>query len=90
MKVTAGFGSALTVLQSTPLAMDFGETLGLQLQWISNPEIGTALRLATGRALDFSDLVAGAIVQEPAVFLTTATQGEGPMAYLSASWGCAF
>jgi hypothetical protein len=84
VKVTAGFGSALTVLQSTPLTMDFGETLGLQLQWISNPEIGTALRLATGRALDFTDLVAGAIVQEPAVVIL-ASQGEGVIAYLTAS-----
>ena len=84
VKVTAGFGAALTVLQSTTLVMDFGETLGLQLQWISNPEIGTALRLATGRALDFTDLVAGDIVQEPSV-VVLASQGEGPVAYLTAS-----
>jgi hypothetical protein len=84
VKATAGFGSALTVLQSTPLVMAFGETLGLQLQWISNPEIGTALRLATGRALDFTDLVAGDIVQEPSVVIL-ASQGEGVIAYLTAS-----
>ena len=84
VKITAGFGSALTVLQTTAIPMDFGETLGLQLQWISNPEIGTALRLATGRALDFTDLVAGDIVQEPSVVIL-ASQGEGVLAYLTAS-----
>ena len=84
VKVTAGFGSALTVLQTTAITMAFGETLGLQLQWISNPEIGTALRLATGRALDFTDMVAGDIVQEPSVVIL-ASQGEGVVAYLTAS-----
>jgi hypothetical protein len=84
VKVMAGFGSALTVLQSTAIPMDFGETFGLQLQWISNPEIGTALRLAVGRALDFTDLVAGDIVQEPSIVIL-ASQGEGVMAYLTAS-----
>jgi len=89
VKVTAGFGSALTVLQTIPLTMAFGQTLALQLQWISDPQIGTALRLATGSALDYSDLVAQPIVQEPSVFLLT-SQGEGPVAYLTASGDCRF
>jgi hypothetical protein len=87
VKVTAGFGSALTVLQTTPLPMAFGQTLALQLQWLSETSFGTALRLAIGRALDYSDLVAQSIVQEPGVLLTS-SQGEGPMAYLTANGDC--
>jgi hypothetical protein len=84
VKVTAGWGSPLTVLQTLPVTMDFGETLGLQLQWLSESSFGTALRLAFGRALDYTDLAAQAPVQEPSVLLTSSA-GEGPMAYLTAS-----
>jgi hypothetical protein len=87
--VTAGFGSALTVLQTTPVEMAFGQTLALQLQWLSESSFGTALRVATGRALDYSDLVARPIVQEPGVLLQSSA-GEGPMAVLTASGDCRF
>ena len=84
VKVTAGFGSALTVLQTTTLPMAFGQTLALQLQWLSESSFGTALRLAIGRALDFTDLAAQQVVQEPGVLLQSSA-GEGPVAYLTAS-----
>jgi hypothetical protein len=87
VKVTAGFGSALTVLQTTLVAMAFGQILALQLQWLSESSFGTALRVATGRALDYTDLVAQPIVQEPGVLLQSSA-GEGPVAYLTASGDC--
>lgn len=89
VKVTAGFGSPLTVMQTTPVTMAFGQTLALQLQWLSESSFGTALRVAIGRALDYSDLVACPIVQEPGVLLTS-SQGEGPLAVLTASGDCKF
>lgn len=89
VKATAGFGSLLTVLQTTTLPMAFGETLGLQLQWLSESSFGTALRLAIGRALDYTDLVAQPIVQEPGVLLQSSA-GEGPMAYLTGNGDCRF
>lgn len=84
VKVTAGFGSALTVLQTHVIPMAFGQPFGIQLQWLSDPQIGTALRLAFGTALDLSDLVEQPVVQEPSVFLS-ASQGEGPLASLTAN-----
>jgi hypothetical protein len=89
LKVTAGFGSALTVLQTIPITFAFGEVLALQLQWLSETSFGTALRLAYGRALDFTDLTQQAVVQEPG-FLLVSSAGEGPMAYLTASGDCRF
>jgi len=87
VKVTAGFGSALTVLQTATVAMDFGQMLAVQLQWLSDPQIGTALSVSTGTALDYSDLRQVLLAQEPGVVLQ-ASQGEGPVAYLTASGDC--
>jgi hypothetical protein len=87
VKVTAGFGSTLTVLQTATIAMDFGQTRAVQLQWLSDPQIGTALSVQVGTALDYSDLVQTLLVQEPGIFLHT-SQGEGPVAYLTASGDC--
>ena len=39
VKVTAGWGSPLTVLQTLPVTMDFGATLGLQLRWLSESSL---------------------------------------------------
>jgi hypothetical protein len=85
LQLTAGFGSALTVLQSTPLsAMAYGTMMSLQLQWIGNPQIGTGLRIAHGTALDFSDLHVLPFIQLPTLFIDSSA-GEGPVAYLSAT-----
>lgn len=88
VKVTAGWGSPLTVLQTLPVTMNFGETLGLQLQWLSESSFGTALRVAIGHALDYTDLVVHPTVQQPELLQSSA--GEGPMAYLTASGDCRF
>ena|SRR4249920_2598730 len=84
VKVTAGFGGTLTVLQTHVLPMAFGQPFGIQLQWLSDPQIGTAVRLAFGTALDLRDLVEQPVVQEPSVFIQ-ASSGEGPVAVLTAS-----
>ena len=89
VKVTAGFGSPLTVLQTATLAMDIGQIRAVQLQWLSDPQIGTALSVQVGVALDYSDLTQVLLAQEPGVFLSS-SQGEGPIAFLTASGDCRF
>jgi hypothetical protein len=84
VRVTAGFSSTLTVLQTTLLTLDIGQTLAVQLQWLSESSFGTALRVATGAALDYSDLAAQPIVQQPGVLLQSSA-GEGLVAVLTAS-----
>ena len=85
----AGWGSPLTVLQTLPVTMAFGDTLALMLQWLSESSFGTALRVAIGSALDYTDLKAQATVQDAGVLLQS-SEGEGPMAYLTASGDCRF
>ena len=89
LKITAGFGSPPIVLQALPITFDYGDILGLQLQWLSESSFGTMLRLAIGSALDYTDLVGQPIVQEAGVLLEN-SEGEGPMAYLTASGDCRF
>lgn len=87
VKVTAGFGGTLSVLGTATVAMDFGQTRAVQLQWLSDPQIGTAVSVQVGMAVDYSDLVQVALAQEPGLFLSS-SQGEGPVAFLTASGDC--